>query len=226
MVLFVDLAANCAPQVSAELLVAIASVESGLQPMMVRSKSATELVSSAGEGVAVTVARLDSGDDVSVGLMGLDARKLAAEGLTYAEAFDACRKLAAAGRVIDALLKAAEKMGLTASKAERHAVRAYFERSLAKAGTVGAYEAHVAAERLARRSGLNRLVIKEPGGQSKVGVNNRIAHSDVLNEVRRDVPREVNAKVSAEPVEVVASHTLALDNQGSAPPSGLVAFTK
>ena len=157
MVLFVDLAAQCAPQIPADLLGAIASIESGLQPLMVRTSTAREIAGSAGEGVAVAVGRLDAGHDVAIGLMGLDARTLGAAGLSYSEAFDACRNLETAGHVVDGMLKAAEKMGLSPSKAERHVIRAYFQRSLARTETVDAYEARVIAEKQSLGPGLNRL---------------------------------------------------------------------
>ena len=216
MVLFVDLAAQCAPQVSADLLGAIASIESGLQPLMVRSSAASDIAGSAGEGIALAVGRLDAGRDVAIGLMGLDARTLGAAGLSYSEAFDACRNLEAAGHVVDGMLKAAEKMGLSPSKAERHAVRAYFQRSLARIETVDAYEARVLAEKQTLGPGLNRLTIKGSATALTAGARS----------VPRDVQREASATKMAEPVAVRASPKPAWDVFGGAPSSGLVAFSK
>jgi type IV secretion system protein VirB1 len=215
MVLFVDLAAQCAPQVPADLLGAIAGVESGLQPLMVRTSAASDIAGSAGEGVAMAVGRLDAGHDVAVGLMGFDARKLGAAGLSYSEAFDACRNLEAAGHVVDGMLKAAEKMGLSPSKAERHVIRAYFQRSLARTETVDAYEARVLAEKQNLGPGLNRLAVKGSATVLTAGVR----------AVPRDVQREANANM-AEPVAVRASQKPAWDVFGGSPSSGLVAFTK
>jgi type IV secretion system protein VirB1 len=219
MVLFIDLAAQCAPQVPTELLAAIASVESGFQPLMVRGKVSTDVVRTAGEGVAVVVGRMDAGDDMTVGLMGLDALTLAADGLSYAEAFDACRNVEAAGRVIDSLWKAAEKMGMSPSKAERQAVRGYFQRSVARVGTVDAYEARVMAERSALRAGLPRLTLKGAAGQPKTIATQTSAAA-------KDVPREGQPSQSGVPVAVVALEKPAWDVYGGVSSSGLVAFSK
>jgi type IV secretion system protein VirB1 len=146
-ILFIDLAAQCAPQVPVDLLAAIARVESGIHAWAVRSGEPAEIAKSAGEGVAVTVGRLDQGQDVLVGLMGLDARTLNADGLSYLEAFDACRNLEAAGRVIDRFWQAADKMGVSPSQAERYVIRGYFQHAFARAGSVDTYEARVRAEK-------------------------------------------------------------------------------
>ena len=219
MVLFIDIAAQFAPQVPAELLAAIASVESGFQPLSVRSKASNDTAHSASVGVAVIVGHLDAGCDVTVGLMGLDARTLAADGLSYAQAFDACRNLEAAGRVIDVLWKAAEKMGMSPSKAERHAIRRYFQRSLARTGTVDAYEARVLIEKLALQAGLSRLELKGAAAQTRTVAAHRSAPAN-------DVQREASATKMAEPVAVRALPKPAWDVFGGAPSSGLVAFTK
>ena len=164
MVLFVDMAGQCAPQVPTDLLAAIATVESGLNPLAVRVGGRTEIVASVGHGVAAIVGEVDAGGNVAVGLMGLDGRTLAAQHVTPIEAFDACRNLEVAGRILDALLKAAETAGLSRNAAERQAIRAYFLKS-GQEGTPEFYEAKVAHERLELQPRLNRLsVLGNPSG--------------------------------------------------------------
>ena len=158
MVLFVDIAGQCAPQVPTDLLAAIATVESGLNPLAVRVGRRTEVVGSVGHGVAAVVGELDAGGSVGVGLMGLDGHTLAAQHVTPIEAFDACRNLEVAGRILDALLKAAETAGLSRNAAERQAIRAYFVKS-GQEGTPAAYEAKVSQERAGLQTRLNRLSI-------------------------------------------------------------------
>ena len=184
-----------------------------------RSKASNDTAHSVGVGVAVIVGHLDAGCDVTVGLMGLDARTLAADGLSYAQAFDACRNLEAAGRVIDALWEAAEKMGMTPSKAERHAVRGYFQRSLARAGTVDAYEARVMAAKSALQACLPRLALKGAVGRPKT-----IAAHSLMP--AQDIKREGKPSQSGVPAVAVASQKPAWDVYGGMPSSGLVALSK
>jgi type IV secretion system protein VirB1 len=157
--LFIDLAAQCAPSVSPALLAAIATVESGLQPLSAYSATTTDVPVSAGNGVAFVVGQLDAGNDVAIGLMGLDARSLPSEGLSYVEAFDACSNLAVAGRILDAIWKAAEKMGMNPSSAERHTLRVYAARSLARRFTPEVFAERVLLEKQRLLADLPRLGI-------------------------------------------------------------------
>lgn len=167
MALFVDLAAQCAPSVSPALLAAIATIESGLQPLSAYSATTKDVPASVGNGVAFVVGQLDAGNDVAIGLMGLDARSLPSEGLSYVEAFDACSNLAVAGRILDAISKAAERMGLNPSSAERHMLRIYAARSLARKGTPDGFADRVLAEKQRLQTELPQLAITAGTGAAK-----------------------------------------------------------
>lgn len=222
MTLFIDIATHCAPAVPAELLAAIATVESGLDPLSLRARNGLEAVASAGAGVSALVGQLDAGQDVAIGLMGLDARSLGGEGLSYADAFDACRNLEAAGRIVDQLWKAAERMGLSPSKAERHAVRAYFARSLARLGTAEAYEALVMAHKQRLQNELPRLALKGPAvsGPGLLDRNRAEGTRQSRTVALEGAPRKAAAAIDA------AVPAPAWDVYGRVRPAGMVVFSK
>jgi type IV secretion system protein VirB1 len=97
------LAAHCAPGVAPATLVAIAGVESGLDPYAIgvngpparRPRPAT-----ADEAAAQARALIARGRDVDLGLAQINARNLPRLGLSLEAAFDPCRNLAAAATVL------------------------------------------------------------------------------------------------------------------------------
>jgi type IV secretion system protein VirB1 len=220
MTLFVDLAAHCAPGLAPDFLAAIASVESGMQPFSVYSEKTREILPSVGAGVAFVVGQLDQGNDVAIGLMGLDARSLSAEGLSYVEAFEPCANLAAAGRVLKAIWVAAEKMGMPPTRAERHVARVYYARSLARVGSSAEYEARVMAEKQRLQGNLPKLAVA--GAESAA-------------------PKPPAAQKEASPAQPVAARTSGVESStvegrsvndpswdvyGGEKPSGMVVFSK
>jgi type IV secretion system protein VirB1 len=225
--LFIDLAAQCAPQVPVDLLAAIARVESGVHAWTVRSGETAEIAKSAGEGVALAVGRLDQGQDVSVGLMGLNARTLSADGLSYLEAFDACLNLEAAGRLIDRLWQAADKMGVSPSQAERHVIRGYFQHAFARAGSVGTYEARVRAEKQLLQVALPSVMV---AGAAAVHTRTSSPKSQsVQPEPRPDTGRAQAAELGPTQSRLPRSRALeqpAWAIYGSETSSDLVAFSK
>ena len=122
MATFETLAAKCAASVTLDLLVAIASVESGVQPLAVRDGAVLTRVATAGEGVAFAVGAADQGREPRIGLMGLTERQLRAAGLTLIEGFDGCASLTAAAGIIETARAAARGQNIDA--ADRLAIRA------------------------------------------------------------------------------------------------------
>jgi type IV secretion system protein VirB1 len=219
MALFIDLAAQCAPQVPPELLAAIATIESGRQPLAVQAGGTLQIAQSAGEAVALLVGALDGGADAQAGLMGLDAHTLLADGVSLAESFDACRNLGTAGRILDALWKAAERSGLSPSNAERKAVRQYFLRSRTGVAASQAYEARVMAEKRRLAPGIGALTIPAvppagPKSPRPVTSGSLAVHR---LEPGKPSPRDVSAS---------SPERRALDLAIGTPATGLVVFSK
>lgn len=146
MATFETLAAKCAAGVALDLLVAIASVESGVQPLAVRDGVTLTQVASAGEGVALAVGAADRGREPRVGLMGLTERQLRSAGLTLADGFDACASLSAAAVIIAASPGSAAAPKRSAEAADRAAARAWW-RAGGQFASVSALETAIAHER-------------------------------------------------------------------------------
>jgi hypothetical protein len=146
MATFESLAAKCAASAALDLLVAIASVESGVQPLVLRDGAALTRVASAGEGVALAVGAADQGRAARVGLMGLTERQLRAAGLTLPDGFDGCASLSVAAGIIQSARAMAQ--GPNTDVADQMAMRAWW-RADGRFASVSAFEGAVARERAA-----------------------------------------------------------------------------
>ncbi len=100
---FAQLAASCAPHVALETLAAVARTESGFDALTLHDNTTghtyhpTTREDAIASGIELaTVGR----HSVDVGLMQINSANLARLGLTLADAFDPCRNLAAADRVL------------------------------------------------------------------------------------------------------------------------------
>ncbi|WP_421932382.1 lytic transglycosylase domain-containing protein [Phenylobacterium sp.] len=104
------LATACAPQVAPQTLLAIVQVESGFDPLAIGVNGAPNLTPrprTAGEAAATARALIGVGRSIDLGLAQLNSRNLAALGVTIDQAFDPCRNLAAAARLLQANYAAA-----------------------------------------------------------------------------------------------------------------------
>ena len=147
---FIAIVQECAKGVPAEIMAAVASVESGFNPYAIRMNSSAR--GSAGlsrqpttkqEAVAKANALSLAGHDLDLGLMGLPAASFAAYGITIEQAFDACTSLRVASTRLKMLTKAAEMRGLPRAKADQDALAAYFGNGDAELGRVAGYPAHI-----------------------------------------------------------------------------------
>ena len=144
MATFETIAAKCAAGVALDLLVAIATIESGVHPLAVRDGAALTRVASAGEGVALAVGAADQGREARIGLMGLTERQLRAAGLTLTEGFDGCASLTAAAGIVETARATAR--GQSTDAADRLAIRAWW-RADGRFTSVSALEAAIVRER-------------------------------------------------------------------------------
>ncbi|RAK52776.1 lytic transglycosylase domain-containing protein [Phenylobacterium deserti] len=99
------LAAACAPQVAPVTLVAVAQVESGLDPLAIGINGAQPRAlrpRTAGEAAATARRLIAEGRNLDLGLAQINVRNLGWLGLSVEAAFDPCRNLAAAARVLQA----------------------------------------------------------------------------------------------------------------------------
>jgi Transglycosylase SLT domain len=123
---FEALATACAPMVALDLLVGIAWVESGLQPLAVGDRTRVEIARSAGEAVASVVGGMDAGREYRAGLMGISEKQLRGIGIALGDAFTACGSLQAAQSLFLAQRDAAAQRGVTDVLLARVAVRSWW----------------------------------------------------------------------------------------------------
>lgn len=100
---FLTLATACAPTVAPTTLLAVARVESGLDPLAIgvngpaTSRGHAQTIDDA---VRQAKRLMAAGRDIDLGLAQINVRNLPRLGLTVADAFDPCRNLQASARVL------------------------------------------------------------------------------------------------------------------------------
>ena len=82
--------------VALDVLIGIASVESGVHPLIVRDGAKLVIVASAGEGVSFVLGSGERGREFGLGLLGLTAARLQSVGVPIADAFEPCAAMRAA----------------------------------------------------------------------------------------------------------------------------------
>ncbi|PZQ65151.1 MAG: conjugal transfer protein [Phenylobacterium zucineum] len=100
---FLAVAAACAPDVAPQTLLAVAKVESGLNPLAIGvngGSGAGRRPTSPEAAIRLAQALVRSGRNIDVGLAQINVRNLGWLGLSVAEAFDPCANLAAAARIL------------------------------------------------------------------------------------------------------------------------------
>ncbi|HVZ42791.1 MAG TPA: lytic transglycosylase domain-containing protein [Ramlibacter sp.] len=119
---------QCAPQVAAATMRAVAQVESGFDPLAMHVNGHWRLgrrARDAGEAKAWLRWLMARGHSVDVGLMQINTANFAALGLTPDNAFDPCRNLAAGAALLQAAYRRTRATESDAQIALRRAVSAY-----------------------------------------------------------------------------------------------------
>ena len=99
---FARLARQCAPNVAASTIAAIARTESGFDPLAIYDNSTGLIARPASTAAAVRIAArlIAAGHSVDLGLMQVNTRNLPAVGLTLQAVFDPCRSIAAGAAIL------------------------------------------------------------------------------------------------------------------------------
>lgn len=115
------LALRCAPGVAPETLLAVARVESGLNPFAVGVNRGPTIPQPSDREAAIAAASelISRGGNPDVGLMQINATNLSRLGLSLETAFEPCQNLAAAAR----LLRANYQVALTSTADDQVALR-------------------------------------------------------------------------------------------------------
>ncbi|HEY8616095.1 lytic transglycosylase domain-containing protein [Phenylobacterium sp.] len=143
---FLELAASCAPGVAPATLMAVARVESGLDPLAIGVNGGGRRPAPRTPEEAVAAARrlIAARRDIDLGLGQINVRNLGWLGLTLAEAFDPCRNLSAAARVLaDGYRRAARRH--THEPLRMSAALSYYNTGHPRRGLANGYVAKVLA---------------------------------------------------------------------------------
>lgn len=163
-VVFHDLAQNCAPQVAAETIAAVVSVESGFQPFAIRintDRTLAEQPKTRAEAIETATTLIAEGDDIDLGLGGINSGNLGRLGLSVSDAFDFCLNLKASATLLDGYYRAAFQEGATSTQAETIMLRSYFGNGDATVGEMVGYDKKVLAERERLSGQLDSIEIVE-----------------------------------------------------------------
>jgi type IV secretion system protein VirB1 len=163
-VVFLDLAQQCAPQVATETLAAIVSVESGFQPFAIRintDRPLAEQPNTRAEAIETATILISAGQDIDLGLGGINSGNLGRLGLSVSDTFDFCLNLKASAALLDGYYRAALQGGATAAQAETVMLRSYFGTGDASVGEMVGYDRQVLAERERLSRGLDSIEIVE-----------------------------------------------------------------
>jgi type IV secretion system protein VirB1 len=124
----VALALRCAPGVAPQTLLAVARVESGLDPLAIGINGApapARAAQSAAEAAARARRLLAAGRNVDLGLAQINSGNLAPLGLTLDTVFDPCRNLAAGAQLLRTAYAAGRRGQAPPQVALRMALSAY-----------------------------------------------------------------------------------------------------
>lgn len=141
------LSAQCAPDVAPATLLALARAESGLDPLAIGVNRAAPLKrrpTTTAEAVETARALVAEGRNIDVGLTQINLANLERLGLSLETAFDPCRNLAAAARV----LREGYERGLAAHGPGQAALRvalSVYNTGHARRGFANGYVARVIA---------------------------------------------------------------------------------
>ena len=128
LVLLIGLARSCAPSVAPETLLSVVRTESAFDPLTIGVNGRPHrALHPATVEAAVSLAEglLARGENLDLGLAQINARNLTGLGLTVRAAFDPCRNLAGAARILTAGYLAAQRSAPGAQTALRAALSAY-----------------------------------------------------------------------------------------------------
>lgn len=163
---FLALAQQCTHGAPVETLAAIAQVESGLNPFAIRLNSVrpgspglSRQPTSLGEATTKAKALVDAGNDVDLGLMGLPANVLVGQGITIEQAFDPCISLRTGASRLRLYASAAERRGLTRTRAEEEAVAAYFGDGDGQVGREAGYLSRILRARASMQGRVATLTV-------------------------------------------------------------------
>lgn len=124
----IALSQRCAPQVAPETLAAVARVESRFNPYAIGVNGSSRLAQqprSKDEAIRIATRLLARGENIDLGIGQINSSNMEWLGLSVADAFDPCKNLAAAGRVLTTNYRSVAATAPTQQHALRVALSMY-----------------------------------------------------------------------------------------------------
>lgn len=168
-VAFLDLAQHCGPQIAAETIAAVVSVESGFQPLAIRINSdhpLTDQPRSRGEAIETATILIAEGHDIDLGLGGINSGNLGRLSLSVSDTFEPCLNLETTAALLDGYYRIALQAGATSIQAETVMLQSYFGNGDASVGEMVGYDKQVLAERAHLSGHLESIEIAEVQAQA------------------------------------------------------------
>lgn len=125
---FANLAQRCAPEVHPTTLAALVGKESGFEPLVIGVNGNPHMQITAAtpaEAVVKSSTLIKEGKSIDLGLGQINSRNLQRLGLNVADAFDACKNLAAASRLLRESYLSLRARGLEPASALAAAISQY-----------------------------------------------------------------------------------------------------
>jgi type IV secretion system protein VirB1 len=165
---FAALAQECAPQVAQATLAAVVQTESNFQPLAIGVNGGAKLArqpDNQAEAVATAKWLIGQGYSIDLGLGQINSGNLEMTGLTVEDAFDPCRNLAAAGKILELNYREARRKFRNEQMALRAALSAYNTGSFAR-GIANGYVLRVTNNARASEPGYvgAPIPLVQPGG--------------------------------------------------------------
>lgn len=173
------LVAQCSPSVAPETMLSVVQVESGFDPLVigVNGSSRTTLSpTSVSDAVAKASSLIASGRNIDLGLAQINSRNLGWLGLSVADAFDPCRNLEAAARVLEKGYSAEDAARLGVQPALRAALSRYNSGSPTR-GVENGYVARVTGAAAAVVPSIQVASTARPGRSTPATDTNASDHS-------------------------------------------------
>jgi type IV secretion system protein VirB1 len=195
MATFETLAAKCAATVALDILLGLASIESGVRAFSIRTDGPPIAVPDAGTGIALVVAASDKGRDVGIGLLGLSERQLAKSGVSITDAFAPCSNLRAGAAQFERAAQDAVNRGLVGAAIEKSAIRSWWRPD----GGYVSSEAYERAVQTARKTAMSAAT-KDLGGDIRsVDADKPEPKASPVATPRQSIRPDVSISVASKP---------------------------
>ncbi len=145
-VFFLSLAQACAPTIAPATLAAIVTVESGMASLAIRVNSTypfKDQPTTKPEAIEMATTLISEGQDLDLGLGGINTASLPRLGLSISDAFDPCLNLKATAKLLEEYRVAAVSDGGSPADTETAMLQSYYGQGDASVGKIVGYDRRI-----------------------------------------------------------------------------------